>query len=320
MRLYPLKLSYVPVELIWGGRRLIDAWGKKCEFSKLAETYELTLRDDGKISRIENGEDAGLSLKEYIEKRGNIVVSDNFNGNRFPLLIKFIDAADRLSVQVHPDDIYADSVENDSGKTEIWYIVDAEPGAKIVYGLKNGVTREDFSDAVADLDIDRVLNYVEVKPGESYFVPSGMVHAIGKGILIAEIQQNSDLTYRVYDYGRIGADGKPRQLHVGKALDVVRPFAANEIDAIRYSKKNGANDSKILADSEYFKVLHITKSETLCADNKSFHSILVLADGSELVCGEEHYKLSRGDSWFLPAGIGEYKIQGGNIDVIVSSI
>ncbi len=320
MSLYPLKLSCVPVELIWGGRRLINEWGKKCEFSKLAETYELTLRDDGKISRIENGEYAGLSLKEYIEKRGNTVVSDSFNGGRFPLLIKFIDAADRLSVQVHPDDVYAGAVENDSGKTEIWYIVDAEPGAKIVYGLKNGATREDFAAAVADLDIDRVLNYIEVKPGESYFVPSGMVHAIGKGILIAEIQQNSDLTYRVYDYGRIGADGKPRQLHVGKALDVVRPFGKDEIDAIRYARSNGAKTPETLADSEYFKVLHITKPEILCADRKSFHSLLVLADGAKLVCGGETYTLSRGDSWYLPAGLGEYKIHGENIDVLVSSI
>ena len=316
--IYPLKLSYTTAHMIWGGTRLIDDWGKTSERRPLAETYELTVRDDGHMSHIENGAFSGMSLREYIEKNGNKTVSDTYNGGRFPLLIKFIDACDRLSVQVHPDDIYAKEVENDSGKTEMWYIIDAEPGAKIIYGLKNGVTRADFASAVAENSLDSVMNYVEVKKGESYFVPSGMLHAIGKGILIAEIQQNSDLTYRVYDYDRLGADGKPRELHVKKALDVVRPFNCSEIDNIRYSR--GIGDPSCLADSEYFKVLHVTEAERLFADEKSFNALTVLSDGATLIYKNITYKLKKGDSWFLSAGAGEYFIEGENIDVLVSSL
>jgi len=316
--LYPLKLSYTTAHMIWGGTRLVEEWGKESDILPLAETYELSVRDDGHMSFIENGEFSGMTLREYIEKNGNRTVSDTYSGGRFPLLIKFIDASDRLSVQVHPNDIYAKDVENDSGKTEMWYIIDAEPGAKIIYGLKDGVTQEDFARAVAGNDLDRVMNYVEVNKGESYFVPSGMLHAIGKGILIAEIQQNSDLTYRVYDYDRLGVDGKPRELHVKKALDVVRPFNESEIEKICYSE--GKKDSDCLANGKYFKVFHITERSKLFADKKSFHSIIVLANGAELIYKNDKYTLKKGDSWFLPAGTGEYFIDGQNIDILVSSL
>jgi len=317
-KLHPLKLSYTTAHMLWGGSRLIDEWGKTSEIRPLAETYELSVRDDGHMSFIENGDSAGLSLKEYIEKIGNSAVSDTYDGGRFPLLIKFIDACDKLSVQVHPDDIYARDVENDSGKTEVWYIIDAEPGAKIVYGLREGITREDFADAVKNDGLDSVMNYVEVKPGESYFVPSGMLHAIGKGILIAEIQQNSDLTYRVYDYGRLGVDGKPRELHVEKALDVVRPFALSEIREIQYSGNEPVDGC--FADSKYFKAYHINEKKDLVASPRSFHCLLALSDGCIIVCGGKKYAMSKGECWFIPAGLGEYSLEGSSVDVLLSSL
>ncbi len=142
-------------------------------------------------------------------------------GDRFPLLIKFIDAADRLSIQVHPDYEYSLREENELGKTEMWYIVEAEPGAQLVYGLKDGITKDAFA-AVKDGRVQDTLRYVDVHPGDVYFIPAGQIHAIGAGILIAEIQQSSNVTYRVYDYDRRGADGSLRPLHTAKALDVVQ--------------------------------------------------------------------------------------------------
>ena len=250
--IYPLKLSYSTAHMLWGGRRLIDEWGKKTNADILAETYELSIRSDRK-SIIENGEYKGCTLDEYIKEQGNCTVSDKYKGERFPMLIKFIDAAKALSVQVHPDDEYAEKIENDSGKNEMWYIVDAVPDAKIVYGLKKSVTSEDFKKAIETQNYDSVLNYVDVKKGETYYIPAGLVHAIGAGIIIAEIQQNSDLTYRVYDYNRTDSNGNKRELHVEKAFDCVKYFTDDEINTLRFESKE-KNDNECLVASKYFKV------------------------------------------------------------------
>lgn len=163
-----------------------------------------------------------------------------FPTGRFPLLIKFIDAADRLSVQVHPDDAYAARVENGVGKTEMWYVIDAAPGAQLVMGLSDGKTPDDLrAEARSGGDVSDCLRYVPVSAGDCFFIPSGMVHAIGSGILIAEIQQNCDLTYRVWDYGRLGKDGKPRELHTEKACDVIRSFTDGEVEAERFESLAG---------------------------------------------------------------------------------
>ena len=309
--LYPLKLKYACSTALWGGSKLSREWCKESELSPLAETWELSCRDDGMMSVIENGEYAGLTLSEYIKTLGSSVVSEDFGGGRFPLLIKFIDAALDLSVQVHPDDEYAKAKENDSGKTEMWYIVDADEGAELIIGLKDGISHEDFRAAVERNDYASVLRRIKVKKGESYFIPSGMPHAICGGILIAEIQQNSDLTYRIYDYDRVGADGKKRALHVAQALDVVRPFTYAEIKAIRY-KKGGADDPACLARSEYFSVdlIELGSVRKLYVGKESFHAILsVEGDATLTHCGRD-YKINRGDCFFLPAGMGNYMLSG----------
>ena len=187
MKKYPLKLSAVFKEIIWGGTRLKEEYGKVCDLDKLAESWELTVRPDG-MNVITNGEYAGMTLGEYLgeEAKG------------FPLLIKLIDACDKLSIQVHPNDEYAMKNEGEYGKTEMWYIVDALPGSKLVYGL-SGYDPDTFRKALADGECEKYLNYVDVKKGDVFFIPSGCVHAIGAGILIAEIQQSSKVTYRVYD-------------------------------------------------------------------------------------------------------------------------
>ena len=193
-----------------------DEYGKKCDFDKVAESWELSCHKDGN-SVIDSGEYKGLTLSEYVEKAGKAVLgTDCEKFENFPILIKLIDAKDNLSVQVHPDNEYALRVEGEYGKTEMWYVVDCDPGASLLYGFTHEISKEEFRQRIENNTLLEVTNRVEVHPGDVFFIESRTLHAIGKGILIAEIQQNSNTTYRVYDYGRVGADGKPRQLHIEK--------------------------------------------------------------------------------------------------------
>ena len=307
--MYPLKLKYYAKTALWGGDTLKREWNKPCAFDKLAETWELTVRPEAD-NEITEGDLAGTKLGDFLAE------SD------FPLLVKFIDARDDLSVQVHPDDKYAHEVENDFGKTEMWYIVAAEENAKIIYGLRDGLSAEDFGKAFAEGRIFDAMKTVDVHAGETYFIPSGMIHAIGAGCLIAEIQQNSDLTYRVYDYDRVGADGKLRELHTKKALDVIRPFTEAEIDAIRYSRTAALDVGECLASCPYFEVHQVKPCGApvaLSVDNRSFHHLLCVGGNGEIVCGGSRYPVTRGDSYFLPAGMGDYSL-GGDVTVLLSTI
>lgn len=299
MKKYPLKLSPAFKEIIWGGDRLKKDFGKVCDFEKLAESWELTCRYDG-MNVIENGEYVGMTLGDYL--------GDEAKG--FPLLIKLIDACDRLSIQVHPDDAYAKEKEGEYGKTEMWYIVDADPGAKLVYGLKD-YDKETFAAAAKDGTLEKYLNFVEVHKGDVFFIPSGCVHAIGAGILIAEIQQSSNVTYRVYDYNRIGKDGKLRPLHVDKALDVIVDYTPDQIDKIRF--ENGRTEGS-LANCKYFKVDRLTGEQDLTADDSFLH--ILCLDGEGDIGG---YPMKKGDSYYLPKGLGSVHVSG-NAEIITSRI
>jgi len=324
MKKYPLLMRPVSKEILWGGSKLKKEYAKTAPFEKLAESWELTVRKDG-MSVIANGEYAGMPLERYLSLGKTDVLGTNCaKYDRFPLLIKFIDAADNLSVQVHPDDDYALPVENEFGKTEMWYIMDAEPGAKLVYGLADGCTIEDFAQAIADGVVEEKLNYVEVHRGEVYFIPSGQVHAIGSGILIAEIQQNSNITYRVYDYNRRQSDGSLRQLHTEKALDVIKIRSDEEIEAIRLSKTDSSSCSEMLCACDYFtSAKYVTSKDNVAVihtDVTSFVSILVLesTDGY-LEMGDEVLPLHRGDSYFIPSGNADVRISG-NTEIIATKI
>ena len=200
-------------EIIWGGMKLREKYGKQTDKSPVAESWELSFHKDGP-TRLENGET--LRDTATAEELGKNCEGFPF----FPMLTKFIDAKQDLSVQVHPSDEYALKNENSFGKTEMWYIVEAEQGAGIYLGFKRDVTKAEYEKAIAEHTLTELLNFFEVKAGECYFIPSGTIHAIGKGCLICEIQQNSNLTYRVYDYGRKDKNGNERELHVEKALKV----------------------------------------------------------------------------------------------------
>lgn len=315
--LTPIKLNPIFKEIIWGGNRLKNEYNKVSDLNNIAESWELTVRNDG-MNTICGGEYDGYTMEKYIEENGFKVVSKN-KLDFFPLLIKFIDAEDNLSVQVHPDDEYGLKNANSLGKTEMWYIIDAKPGAQLVYGLKEGVTNEDFAKAIDEGKVEEMLNYVPVKKGDVFFIPSGLVHAIGAGILLAEIQQNSNITYRVYDYNRLGKDGKPRELHVNDALNVIINRSEDEIEKIRYSK--GKHAGSTLANCDYFNVCKYTISSAgfFSADQYSFNSVLCLDGEGTIFCDNKTYPLSKGDSYFIPAGMGGYVING-NLEVIISKI
>ncbi len=312
---YPLLLRPVSKEIIWGGSRLKSDYGKSAPFEKIAESWELTVRPD-ENSIIANGKYAGMTLEQFIASdHARIMGTNGAKYARFPLLIKFIDAADKLSIQVHPDNEYALAREGELGKTEMWYIMDCEPGAKLVYGLKEGCSAEDFARAVEENRTEEMLNFVPVQKGDVYFIPAGQVHAIGAGILIAEIQQNSNVTYRVYDYNRPGADGKPRPLHTAKAVDVVKVRTEDDINALRFSQPKPVGAYEVLASCDYFTTRkYVTDSDNVAvfhAHKTSFLSLLILdAENAVLSNGVEEFPLRKGDSYFLPAGTGEYIITG----------
>ncbi len=281
---YPLKLLPVCKEAVWGGDLLKRRFGKACDLEKAAESWELTVRPQEQ-SRIENGACAGMTLGAYLQT------------DRFPLLVKLIDANDRLSIQVHPDDAYAAQF-GERGKTEMWVILEAQPGAMLTCGLRAGATVETFAEAVAAGKTEAQLREVPVRPGDVFFLPAGLVHAIGAGILLAEIQQNSDLTYRVYDYNRPGLDGKPRPLHIRQALDVIRPYTPAEIEALQFSRQ--PRQPGLLAACDCFTVrrLEIPSRQTIAARDGFCH--LLCLKGSGTVGGEP---IRAGDSYFLPEGL-----------------
>lgn len=311
--LYPMKLEAPLKDYLWGGTRLKDEYGKKTNLDKVAESWELACHKDGK-SKIVNGEAAGLFLEDWLAGQDKSVLGTNAASfPYFPLLIKLIDAKGDLSVQVHPDNDYAMRVEGEYGKTEMWYIVDCEPGASLLYGFKEKFSKEEFERRIADNTLLEVCNRVPVKKGDVFFIDSGTLHAIGKGILICEIQQNSNTTYRIYDYGRVGKDGKPRELHVKKAIDVTKlepptkpTTALAKIDIIP------GLDMKLLAECEYFTAYHATlKGEaSLKAGSESFQTFTVLSGSLKLTSGDTVLDFYKGESVFIPAGLGIYTLTG----------
>lgn len=318
-----LKLIAPCKDYIWGGNRLREEYGKKLDSDKIAESWELSCHKDGQ-SVISGGEFDGKTLTEYIDAKGK-TASLGANCDRFeyfPILIKLIDAKDNLSVQVHPSNEYALKVEHEYGKTEMWYIVDCDEGAELLYGFKHEITKEEFADRIKNNTLLEVANNVPVHKGDVFFIESGTLHAIGKGILIAEIQQNSNTTYRVYDFGRVGKDGKPRELHIEKALDVTNRVPPKyPTTAQGQPEKVEGGVKTLLRSCEYFNVnkLEVDGTMKLVSDDKSFKSLLVLDGNVEIACGGEKVSGIKGDSFFVPANSGDFTISG-KAEVILSDI
>lgn len=301
--LYPLKLSYIPKQALWGGDTLIKQYGKTAPFPAIAETWELSA-SAGADCTVENGACAGMRLSEYIQKYNRDILSREAV---LSLLVKWIDARERLSVQVHPDDAFARRVEQKSGKTELWYVASAADGAEIIYGLQGDVSMEAFRDAARrGEDLLPFLNVVKVRQGDVFFIPAGMVHAIGGGVVIAEIQQNSDVTYRLFDYRRKDANGKERELHIEKSLAALRHDTPARIEALRFREKR----EDCLAFCDHFRVFRyeIGAERSFSAD-AHFHSVLCLEGRGKIECGARSDPIRIGDSYFIPRGCGEYRLK-----------
>lgn len=301
-----LKLKPGTKDYLWGGRRLIDEFFKEGEGNILAETWELSCHEDG-LSYIENGEFKGKSLRDFINMKGKTVLGENCEKfDRFPILVKFIDAKDDLSIQVHPDDEYALKNEGEYGKTEMWYVVDAGENAFLYYGFKKKLSKEEFRESIENNTLLETLNKIYVKKGDVFFIEAGTIHAIGKDILVAEIQQNSNITYRVYDFARVGKDGRLRQLHTDKAVEVTNT------DKTSYENKAYPH----IASCKYFTVdkLYLDgktlKSLRGEVDEKSFLNVLFLDGKGSITCGNEKLEFKKGDSFFISARSGDYLIEG----------
>ena len=317
-----LKLTAPCKDYIWGGNRLREEYGKKLDSDKIAESWELSCHKDGQ-SVICGGEFDGKTLSEFIAAKGKSVLGTNCERfEYFPILIKLIDAKDNLSVQVHPSNDYAMRVEGEYGKTEMWYIVDCDEGAELLYGFRHDITKEEFARRIADNTLLEVTNNVPVHKGDVFFIEAGTLHAIGKGILIAEIQQNSNTTYRIYDYGRVGTDGKPRQLHVDKAVDVtVLTPPKYPTTAVGNPLKVEGGVMTLLRSCEYFTVHkpELDGTARLEADSSSFDSLLVLDGEAEISAAGESVKAKKGDSVFVTAGTGKYTVSGKG-EIIITDI
>lgn len=293
-KLYPECKDY-----LWGGEKLKTKYGKKTDKIPCAESWELSFHKDG-LTKIADGRTLAEVITE--EEKGKNCKRFPF----FPVLIKFIDAKDNLSVQVHPSDEYALKYENSFGKTEMWYIVEAEESAGIYLGFNRDVKKEEYESAIKEKRLTELLNFYEVKAGEYYFIPSGTIHAIGKGCLICEIQQNSNLTYRVYDYGRKDKNGNERELHINKALQVTN---LNKFTPIMFD--DGIIKSKYFTVQKY----EISEEKWLNADEKSFNCV-TCTSGCGLI---EDMEIKQGDSFFIPANYGNYLIKG-DVAIILTKI
>ena len=319
--MYPLLLKSPIKDYLWGGTKLKTDFGFETEKDIAAEAWMLSCHKDG-MNVVLNGEHKGKTINEVLELWGKSALGkDAEKFSYFPILIKLIDAKQKLSVQVHPDDDYALSVEGEYGKTEMWYVVDCEDDAELIYGFQKDISKEEFEKRIKDNTLLEACNSVPVSKGDVFFIEAGTLHAIGEGILIAEIQQNSDLTYRVYDYERRDAQGNLRQLHTDKAVKVVRHFDDDEVDAIRYSEADKIGVGECLASCKYFNVNRVSlngNSEKLNT-NGVFHSLLCVEGEGEIVCQGESYSFSKGDSYYLPEALGEYMLRG-NATVLVSRV
>ena len=294
-KLYPVCKDY-----LWGGNKLTEKYGKLTDCSPCAESWELSFHKDGKTCI-----EGGATLESVATKEALGSNAEDFSF--FPVLIKFIDAQGDLSVQVHPSDAYALEKENSFGKTEMWYIVEADEGAGLYLGFNRDVTLAEYEQAIKENTLTDLLNFYPVKAGECYFIPSGTIHAIGSGCLICEIQQNSNLTYRVYDYGRRDKNGNTRELHVDKAL-LVTTLAKHE---------NKALSGDVLGVSKYFSVRRLSVNGTTegKTTGKTFHC-LSCVKGAGKIDGQE---VRTGDSFFVPADYGRYTISG-EMEIIMTDI
>lgn len=314
----PFLLKPVGKDYLWGGTRLNDDFSKEIDMFPLAETWECSTHPNG-ISIIGSGEFKGRSLKEVIKEHPEFLGSHSRQSSDLPVLIKLIDAKSDLSVQVHPDDEYADKYENgQNGKTELWYMLDTTSDAKIVYGFHHDCDKNTIKRSIEDGTFESYLQKVQVRKDDVFLIKAGTVHAIGAGTLVAEIQQSSDLTYRLYDYNRIDKTGEKRDLHIEKALEVANiremPLPQQPMRVLRYIPGCAV---ELLCRCRYFQVERmIINTERIRnmvdyeTDDLSFKVLLCYGGCGTVIQGDESINIFKGDCLFIPANTNGIKMHG----------
>lgn len=318
-RRIPFFLKPAAKDYLWGGNRLNDEFEKNIPVSPLAETWECSTHPDG-VSLIASGPNEGRNLAEVIRENPEYLGTHPKTEGELPILIKLIDAKKDLSVQVHPSDDYAREYENGQlGKTEMWYVLDATKDAKLIYGLRHAMTKESLRRSIEKGTLERHLQKVKVHKDDLFFIEPGTIHAIGAGALIAEIQENSNLTYRLYDYNRVDKNGKKRELHVDKALEVSKLCGSDEPkQPMRVLKYRRGCASELLSRCQYFEVYRMIINTERCrelveysAEEESFRVLLCINGcGSIIFETGETYSFFKGDCIFFPADSFGVRIHG----------
>lgn len=323
--MYPLKFRPILKSMVWGGEKIAPFKSISTDQHNIGESWELS-GVKGNESVVANGEYAGKTISEMIrEFKGSLIGKSNWEktGEEFPLLIKFIDAKQDLSIQVHPDDELAARRHNGSkGKTEMWYVVDTDPGAHLMAGLKKAITPDEYVERVNNNTITDVLEDFSLQPGDVFFLPAGRIHSIGSGSFIAEIQQTSDITYRIYDFGRLGLDGKPRELHTELAKDAI-DYKVYPDYKTHYTKSK--DKENVLVDCKYFttSLYELDKEYTL--DLKALDSFLIMicigGEGTVTDSEGNTETLRKGETILIPASTESVKVvPEGNIQILTSYV
>lgn len=314
----PFTLIPAGIEKLWGGSRLKKDFHKKSKADPLGESWECSTHPEG-LSIIGSGELRGFSLAEIIDKYPEILGTKLEKNKELPILIKLIDSNQQLSVQVHPNDDYAQLVENSKGKSEMWYVLDAQKDSKLIYGLHHEISKEKLLESLNNDSIEKYLQYINVKKGDVFYLEPGTIHGIGAGIILAEIQQNSNITYRLYDYNRLDKYGNKRNLHIKKALDIVSLKASKEPrQPMRILKYSTGIASESLCSCKYFQVERLLFSSknrdrpvVISTQESSFEVFLcVEGEGYWSFGDNKNLFIRKGDSLFVPSKSCDIKVFG----------
>ena len=309
--MYPLKFQPIVKDKIWGGHKLQQIFGKESAgLPNIGESWELS-GVPGDFSVVSNGYLAGKTLPEIIAAFKEQLVGKrvyNKSGNDFPLLFKLIDANDDLSIQVHPNDEVAGKRHDSFGKTEMWYVLDADEGASLIIGFKRNCTKKEYLEALEKDEVESLLQKVPVQAGDVFFIPAGLVHAIGKGVMVAEVQESSDVTYRIFDYNRKDENGNERELHTAQALDVIN-FKASKNPKTDY--KVVPNEEVKLVSCEYFttNLLELNKKKNFhYAYMETFVVYMCLEGKVEIAGGTSTVQMQKGDTVLIPASMKDFTL------------
>ncbi|MCK5400896.1 MAG: class I mannose-6-phosphate isomerase [Flavobacteriaceae bacterium] len=316
-KLYPIKFKPILKEKIWGGKKLKTLLNKESDLPNIGESWEIS-DVEGDTSIVINGDLSGRSLKELLEIfKADLVGEKNFKvfRNKFPLLIKFIDAKEDLSIQLHPNDKLAAKRHNSFGKTEMWYVMQADEGSNLIVGFNKKVNPEIYLKHLKDKTLPKILNFDTVNEGDTYFIEVGRVHAIGAGVMLAEIQQTSDITYRVYDWDRVDEQGKSRELHNDLAIDAINFKMENDYRVSYPKKKNQSNE---MVSCPYFTTNYLHINKTIDMNNHKDSFLIYLCVGGEAEISANGFKeqIKKGETVLLPAAMKSYQITAQNAKLL----